>query len=71
MIFSMMEMLAKHKDHITGLNGSSYDPDEFLSPKISSHFRIDEEAEIDITYYDISIGRNRRFALSYEQLRDM
>ena len=71
MIFSMMEMLAKHKDHITGLNGSSYDPDEFLSPKISSHFRIDEEAEIDITYYDISIGRNRRFALSYEQLRDI
>lgn len=71
MIFSMMEMLAKYKDHITGLNGSSYDPNEFLSPKISSHFRIDEEAEIDITYYDTSIGRNRRFALSYEQLREV
>ena len=71
MVFSMMEMLAKYKDHITGLNGSSYDPNEFLSPKISSHFRIDEEAEIDITYYDISIGRNRRFALSYQQLREI
>lgn len=71
MVFSMMEMLAKYKDHITGLNGSSYDPNEFLSPKINSHFRIDDEAEIDITYYDTSIGRNRRFALSYDQIREV
>ncbi len=71
MVFSMMEMLAKYKDHITGLNGSSYDPSEFLSPKINSHFRIDDQMEIDITYYDTSIGRNRRFALSYDQLREV
>jgi len=71
MVFSMMEMLAKYKDHITGLNGSSYDPSEFLSPKINSHFRIDDQMEIDITYYDTGIGRNRRFSLSYDQLREV
>ena len=71
LVFSMMEMLAKYKDHITGLNGSSYDPNEFLSPKINSHFRIDDQMEIDITYYDVNIGRNRRFSLSYDQLREV
>ena len=27
--------------------------------------------EIDITYYDVNIGRNRRFSLSYDQLREV
>jgi len=71
MIFSMMEMLAKYRDHITGLNGNVYSADEFLSPKISSGFRFDETATVDITYYDPGIARNRRFGLTYGMLRDI
>jgi len=71
MVFSMMEMLAKYRDHITGLNGNVYNADEFLSPKISSGFRFDESASLDITYYDPGIARNRRFGLTYGMLRDI
>ena len=52
LIYSMMEVLAKYREQIAGLNGETFRRDEFLSPSINSDFRFDPDAEVELSWYD-------------------
>ena len=68
LIYSMMEVLAKYREQIAGLNGETFRRDEFLSPSINSDFRFDPDAEVELSWYDQAEQRQRRFGLSYNML---
>lgn len=71
LVFAMMETLAKYKDQITGLNGQAFSREEFLSPSINSNFTFDPDAEIEMSWYDTSSNRQRRYGLSYSRIRQI
>ena len=71
LVFSMMEVLAKHREHISGLNGETFRREEFLSPSINSNFRFDPDAEIELSWYDEGAERQRRYGLTFNMLREI
>ena len=71
LVFSMMEVLAKHRENISGLNGETFRRDEFLSPSINSNFRFDPNAEIELSWYDTEEQRQRRYGLSFNMIQEV
>jgi hypothetical protein len=69
LVYSMMEVLAKHRENISGLNGETFRRDEFLSPSINSNFRFDPDAEIELSWYDTQEQRQRRYGLSWNMIQ--
>jgi len=69
LVFSMMETLSKYREQIAGLNGQAFAREEFMSPSINSNFRFDEDASIELSWYDPTGNRQRRFGVSYSDLR--
>ena len=65
-----MEVLAKYREQIAGLNGTTFSREEFLSPSINSDFRFDPDAEVEVSWYDEDEQRQRRYGLSYRMIRD-
>ena len=68
LIYSMMEVLAKYREQISGLNGETFRRDDFLSPSINSDFRFDPDAEVELSWYDEAEQRQRRYGLSYNKM---
>jgi len=71
LVFSMMEVLSKHRENISGLNGETFRRDEFLSPSINSNFRFDQDAEIELSWYDTEAQRQRRYGLSWNMIQEV
>ena len=70
LVYSMMEVLAKYREQIAGLNGTTFSREDFLSPSINSDFRFDPDAEVEVSWYDEDEQRQRRYGLSYRMIRD-
>ena len=71
LVFSMMEVLSKHRENISGLNGETFRRDEFLSPSINSNFRFDPDAEIELSWYDTEAQRQRSYGLSWNMIQEV